>query len=258
MGIREIENFLGHFRRFSEEYTDLRFSQFERSFNAVGGTLQLLSDSTRQVERETAQRFNIFRVLDRERDEVGTHSRFLAELLDPKGSHGQAHRFLTTFLERCEAKASRRFMRLEGPVESFTWTVRTERWFTSFEEEEEDSRSGRMDIMISSVDASFLLVIENKIGSGETRADQVASYLRWLESQKHWKRPEPKLVYLTVKGDDAKSAPDSPDYIRLSYREDVRYWLTKLLPHIGVGAARLSQLLTQYLEVIDRLDRDRR
>lgn len=33
--------------------------------------------------------FNIFSILKMETDEVKTHSAFLAELLNPKGSHGQ-------------------------------------------------------------------------------------------------------------------------------------------------------------------------
>jgi hypothetical protein len=35
-----------------------------------------------------------------ESDEVKTHSRFLAELLNPKGSHGQKDVFLKKFVER--------------------------------------------------------------------------------------------------------------------------------------------------------------
>ncbi|HEH9431069.1 TPA: PD-(D/E)XK nuclease family protein, partial [Aeromonas sobria] len=44
------------------------------------------------VEHEMASvqngvNFNLFSILNIERDEVGTHSRFIYELLNPKGAH---------------------------------------------------------------------------------------------------------------------------------------------------------------------------
>ena len=42
--------------------------------------------------------FNIFSILDLESDEVNLHSRFLFELLNPRGSHSQGNYFLDKFL----------------------------------------------------------------------------------------------------------------------------------------------------------------
>ncbi|MGL6052212.1 MAG: PD-(D/E)XK nuclease family protein [Aeromonas salmonicida] len=49
------------------------------------------------VEHEKASiqngvNFNLFSILNIERDEVGTHSRFIYELLNPKGAHNQGIR----------------------------------------------------------------------------------------------------------------------------------------------------------------------
>ena len=43
--------------------------------------------------------FNIFSILNMERDEVHTHSSFIAELLNPKGSHGLKDEFLRLFIQ---------------------------------------------------------------------------------------------------------------------------------------------------------------
>ncbi|MGI6160464.1 MAG: PD-(D/E)XK nuclease family protein [Christensenellales bacterium] len=55
----------------------------------------------RKREEEKAQdaNFNVFSILGMERREVETHSRFLYELLNPKGSHGCEHLFLSQFCE---------------------------------------------------------------------------------------------------------------------------------------------------------------
>ena len=244
----EIKAFLDRLAQFSAENADIRFDQFNQAFDTLRTGVKLLSDVRTFVEEETAEHFNIFTILDRERREVSTHSRFLAELLDPRGSHGQAHLFLRAFLDHCDRKiAAERFLALNGPVESFSWAVRTEQWVKF----NDDNRSGRMDLVISSVDASFLLIIENKIDASESRDDQVASYLKWLDRQTHWKRPARKLMYLTINGDYAPSALHPDKYLCLSYREDIPRWLRTVLPQ--VRAARTLHLVSQYLEVVDKL-----
>jgi hypothetical protein len=245
---QEIKAFLDRLAQFNAENADVRFDQFNQAFATLRTGVKTLSDVRTLAEEETAEHFNIFTVLDRERREVSTHSRFLAELLDPRGSHGQAHLFLRTFLDCCDRKITAGpFLALNGPVESFSWAVRTEQWVKL----NDDNRSGRMDLVISSVDASFLLIIENKIDASESRDDQVASYLKWLDRQTQWKRPARKLVYLTVNGDYAQSAVDPGKYLCLSYRKDVPSWLKTVLPQ--VRAVRTLHLVSQYLEVVDKL-----
>ena len=57
--------------------------------------VQLLNDKfTRKPE------YNLFRVLRSESDEVRLHSRFLGDLLNPKGSHHHKSSFLKLFLQQ--------------------------------------------------------------------------------------------------------------------------------------------------------------
>ena len=46
--------------------------------------------------------FNIFSVLRIESDEVATHSRFIAELINPQGTHGFKNQFLDVFIKVLE------------------------------------------------------------------------------------------------------------------------------------------------------------
>ncbi len=56
----------------------------------------------RQLQQE--DRFNLFTILRREHDEENLHSRFLAELLDPNGTHGCKSQFLERFLQLLDMK----------------------------------------------------------------------------------------------------------------------------------------------------------
>lgn len=58
--------------------------------NEVGQLLnevQTISESYERVAGATGENFNIFSILQMESDEVATHSRFIAELLNRKGQH---------------------------------------------------------------------------------------------------------------------------------------------------------------------------
>src|SRR5665213_375123 len=52
------------------------------------------------LTRVTGEHFNIFQILGIGHREVTTHSPILAELLNPKGSHGQGSAFLRLFLAK--------------------------------------------------------------------------------------------------------------------------------------------------------------
>lgn len=64
---------------------------------------QLLSEATKYLNEEYApkirkgEKFNLFKTINVTTDEVRLHSRFLAELLNPAGTHGQESFFLNKF-----------------------------------------------------------------------------------------------------------------------------------------------------------------
>lgn len=252
MTVGDIESFLDRFARLRAENAAARFAQFKAAFLSLKIVLGSLREFEVLFQQQTAPHFNIFTILERERREVGTHSRLLAELLDPSGAHGQGDLFLRTFLDLCGRKIpGEQFLALDRPVESFSWSVGTEKWIRLNDADD----LGRLDLAISSIDASFFLIIENKVDAAESRDDQVLSYLSWVAKQTQWKRPARKLIYLTIDGGLAQSAPSSTRYLCLSYRDDIRVWLEAALPQIR--APRVSHLINQYLEVVERIARTR-
>ena len=52
-----------------------------------------------EMRRLSGEGFNVFEVLGLESSEVGLHSRLIAELINPNGSHGQGNVFLKLFLD---------------------------------------------------------------------------------------------------------------------------------------------------------------
>ncbi|WBM75340.1 PD-(D/E)XK nuclease family protein [Saprospira grandis] len=52
-----------------------------------------------KIEKSQGLRFNIFELLNVQYDEVSTHSAFIADLLDPRGSHDRGSIFLKAFYD---------------------------------------------------------------------------------------------------------------------------------------------------------------
>lgn len=61
--------------------------------------LKVIYDKHEELQKRTGDKFNIFSILNMERMEVETHSAFLYELLNPKGSHYQGTLYLKLFIE---------------------------------------------------------------------------------------------------------------------------------------------------------------
>lgn len=51
--------------------------------------VQTITESYNKVAESTGEHFNLFSVLQIENDEARAHSRFITQLLNPKGKHGQ-------------------------------------------------------------------------------------------------------------------------------------------------------------------------
>ena len=66
----------------------------------------LLNEVSKRIQnkQQTAEDFNIFEILGVAHLEVSTHSAFIANLLNPKGSHSQGAKFLKEFLKIIEVE----------------------------------------------------------------------------------------------------------------------------------------------------------
>src|SRR5690606_1578346 len=70
-----------------------------KGINQFLNEIKTIADSYKRMAEATGENFNIFSLLQVETDEVRTHSRFIAELLNPNGTHNQGDVFLKKFLQ---------------------------------------------------------------------------------------------------------------------------------------------------------------
>ena len=188
---------------------------------------RLLAEAGRLYERHEAGRpepFNVFSVLRKETDEVHLHSRFLKALLDYRPSPDGPRENLRDFLERLNLPD----LRLD-PDRS-----RVDREFEN------------IDILIRDHTTRHAVVIENKIEAG----DQPQQLQNYAERERR-RDYHPHLVYLTLHGHATDSAGDF-DYLRVSYKEDVRPWLTRCQKR-AYDKPALRESIAQYFELVSRL-----
>jgi hypothetical protein len=142
--------------------------------------------------------FNIFEALGAINQEV-RHSNFLAYLLNPRQNHGLGDRFVKRLLQ--EILSFSTHGQTITPIDLDLWDldgidVRRE-WQS-------------IDILLVDDDHQFVVVIENKVRSGEHN-EQLARYQKTVEV--HFPEHKKIFVYLTADGEEASQE----DYITISY-----------------------------------------
>lgn len=210
-----------------------------------------------------APEFNVFKITRREHFEVTTHSALLANLLDPRESHGQRDLFLQSFLGCINGKSGKAAFNLEQKI---VWEIEAEHSFASHIDTEMvhydiddvgNENSGRIDILLRTHDRSTAIAVENKIWA----ADQPCQLVRYWRFLNHYS-PNRILVYLSPYGSKPSEAAletaDSKEkkeileqLICLSYKSDVRSMLKKVVDDIQ--AKPVQHIVDQYLKNLEAL-----
>jgi len=179
--------------------------------------------------------FNIFKILRKYNDEVNLHSRFICELLDPKGSHGFNDLFLNLFIEVLKdntitiSNKTRVFSEKNiGPINH------------------NKTKGGQIDILIES-DNKNSIIIENKIHAG----DQENQLLRYRNYNK-----KAQIYYLTLHGGEPSlfslGTLNSDEILCISYKLEIREWLELCIEKTSLKP-KIRETLTQYLQLIKEL-----
>lgn len=185
----------------------------------------------------TGENFNVFRILKLESSEVKLHSAFLAELLSPKGSHGQKDIFLELFINM--------FCFKKNPIETHTCEAVVE-LHTGFLNEDK-TKGGRIDIIITDRH-NHQIIIENKIFA----PDQDKQMLRY-----HTYNNKADLFYLTLDGksppaESAANLKENIDFRCLSYRYNIIEWLEACRKEVSIYPI-VRESITQYVNLIKYL-----
>lgn len=187
------------------------------------------------IGRQPGERFNLFRILGMESDEVRTHSMLLAELLHPQGSHGMGSIFLELFLSQF------RLPNFDAGEALLSRASVTAEYFIG---KIGPDSGGRIDLVIEYQGRRIL--IENKIFAG----DQPRQLLRY-----HRFDQEASLLYLTLFGSKpsdestGKGALSADKYRCISYETDILRWLEKCQEK-AVRVPNVRESLAQYIELI--------
>ncbi|UOQ51744.1 PDDEXK-like family protein [Hymenobacter cellulosivorans] len=189
----------------------------------------------RSQAQVTGEQFNIFRILGLESAEVRTHSAFLAELLSPRGSHGQKELFLNLFVQQIGLPE----------FDTATATIEIEKHIGFINES--SLEGGRIDICIFPK-GGYPIFIENKIYTG----DQKNQLLRY-----HNYNSEAKLIYLTLDGSEpgeyttGSSIP--PEAVQaLSYATGIISWLEACRKEAAMQPL-VRETITQYINLLKGL-----
>ena len=226
---------LNDYRKIQEQKADISTEPLTIRYTTLLENYTKLLKERREVARSFAPEFNIFRLLSVSGYE-STHSRILADLLDPKGTHGQGALFLRSFFEVCHKKSPESI-----PIHSILEPGICEK---SVVLGEYHTSQGRVDLVIINSSIGFLGIIENKITASE-QPDQLKRYLTWLES-KGKEFQSRCLIFLTITGHLSVTA-DPKEYIPLSYDRDICPWLNRMLP--SIQAVGVSTILLHYIEI---------
>ncbi|MGA2541238.1 MAG: PD-(D/E)XK nuclease family protein [Verrucomicrobiota bacterium] len=184
------------------------------------------------LTQANGERFNLFNILQVDHYEVRTHSPLLAELLNPKGSHGQGAVFLQHFLTELKIH--------DFDAES-----------AQVDTEVSIGDQGRLDIVITDGNGRSIF-IENKIRA-VLQAKQLERY--------HKHDPKAILLFLTLNGDPpadwaTNTVYNSDSFKRIfqaaSYKTDIVRWLESCRKE-ATAAPGVRETMTQYIHVLQRL-----
>lgn len=215
--------------------------------------VRIVSQKIKEQRKEKFERgesFNIFNDLGFMSNEVHLHSMFLANLLNPKGSHGQRGKFLEAFLKMLQKSfpaISADSLELDTAIAS----VEVEKYIGR----QTDSEGGRIDIYLT--DGKHSIIIENKIYAGDQH-HQMLRYWNYGMSQKGNDTEKSfVLIYLTLDGcspskDSLGEDLKENDIVCLSYKSDIRGWLDRCV-ELASRTPLVRETINQYISTIDIL-----
>jgi predicted DNA-binding protein len=225
----------------------------------------LLSGAKNYLNEEYApkirkgEKFNLFKTINVTADEVRLHSRFLAELLNPAGTHGQESFFLNKFKNHIQPaleKGKNTHVLHKNVVASdsiFSEKAVVKIEYTPSEKIESETNS-RLDILIESSDRKKAIIIENKIYAGE-QPTQLKRYKQFGETK--YGSGNFILLYLTLDGKISEhEATDNlaagKDYYCLSYKQEIVHFLESCVTELP-NATHLTVVIKHYIDLIKDL-----
>lgn len=192
---------------------------------------QVVADCREQANRQ-GERFNLFRIFNNHRSEL-VHSRFLSELLTPRGNHGEGDAFLEAFLRDVLG------------LEEIERPYKVRREFSTDE-------GRRIDLVIEA--PNHIVGIELKIDAHD-QSRQLHDYHKELKQQARGYK-EVTLAYLTLEGNKPSQYSlgnlDESSVTCLSFSNDITSYLQKCIDK-SAGKPLLAGGIQQYHQLLKDL-----
>lgn len=200
----------------------------EKFFNQV----KQIIDKYENESKETGNNFNVFKTINITTDEVRLHSKFIGELLNPNGSHGQNDKYLRIFFDQ---------LKIDN-IDSATSKVEIEKNIGK----KKDTKGGRIDLFLIDSNKNSV-IIENKIYA----RDQYNQLLRYNNYKKGY------LFYLTLFGtepseDSLGNLKIDKDVFLLSYKYDIINWLDECVNQ-SIKQPLVQSGIQHYIDLIKLL-----
>lgn len=210
--------------------------------------LEKIEQTAAAEASNTKHGFNVFSILRRDDEEVGLHSKFLAALLSPTGSHG-IDTFQKLFIDQV----------LNATVENQVWerlplcpnqpyTCQTEIAIEG---------SGRIDIVLKNNDS--IIVIENKINAYDQK-NQLQRYFEACTNMGY----APENIYILYLNKYGEAVSDygkgnllKSQFAQITYKDDITSWLDACIIE-AVSYPHIEQTLLQYRRLVGKLTGDTR
>lgn len=203
--------------------------------------IKIIVNRSEEISKLKGENFNIFSILNLTTSENNLHSKFLNELLNINGSHGQKEIFLELFIKILQGKTSDKI-----ELASKNSLVFTEKPIGIVDNEKKIG--GRIDILIQDQTNKTEIIIENKIFARE-QPNQIERYCNYA------KKNNSKVFYLTLQGEKPQSIGNyniDEDYFLLSYSIDIIQWLELCLKEVS-DFPIIRETLKQYIITIKKL-----
>jgi hypothetical protein len=214
-------------------------------------SVSVISKKYDEFAKLTGENFNIFSVMRMESNEVKTHSAFIGELLNPKGSHGLEETPLELFIELLKNKFDSKKIEEDDSIKKESKFILETKTSLAIVEKyignrnEDCTEGGRIDIIVQD-NKGKALIIENKIYAIE-QTNQLTRYNNHLK--------DAPILFLTLEGTPPNSAGglvEGKHYFNISYKEDIVEWLEKCLKE-AVEFPMLREVIKQYIYLIKKL-----
>lgn len=197
--------------------------------------VKVINDKYDTIQKINGENFNIFSILRVERREVITHSYFIYELLNPRGSHNQGDTFLQLFLKQILKK--KEYKQIGSIID--------------IKREDPTNENRRIDFTIET--SKIIIAIEMKIDAKD-EDKQLLDYYKYIHnSQKKIK----KLYYLTLDGQEASHESKgklelNKDYFPISFYTDIYNWIERCIEKTAT-IPTLREGLVHYRNLIQKL-----